>query len=123
MTQPELLTRDEPLLWSTGKGTDVWKMFCAAATGDVETIKQLLTDDPSLVRSEFDYRNAMSFAVRENQPAVVEYLLSKNANPVNSGTDDTLLQIAKDRGYTAIEQMLERATGTNATPGGDRIAE
>lgn len=123
MMQPELLTKDEPLFWSTGKGTYVWKMFCAAAKGDVEAIKELLAEDPSLVRSEFDYRNAMSFAVREDQPVVVEYLLSKNANPVNSGTDDTLLQIAKDRGYTAIEQMLEKATGTKSTPGGDSIAE
>src|SRR5678815_2954781 len=118
MTQPELLTKDEPLFWSTGKGTDAWKMFCAAAKGDLETIKGLLVQDPSLIRSEFDYRNAMSFAVRENQPAIVEYLLSKNANPVNSGTEDTLLQIAKDRGYNEIQQMLEKATGTNATPGG-----
>src|SRR5678816_353460 len=123
MTQPELLTKDEPLFWSTGKGTDAWKMFCAAAKGDLETIKGLLVQDPSLIRSEFDYRNAMSFAVRENQAAVVEYLLSKNANPVNSGTDDTLLQIAKDRGYTVIAQMLEKATGTKSTPGGDSIAE
>jgi len=114
MMQPELLTKDEPLFWSTGKGTEAWKMFCAAAKGDVQAIKELLAEDPSLIRSEFDYRNAMSFAVREDQPAVVEFLLSKNANPVNSGTDDTLLQISKDRGYTVIEQLLEKATGTKS---------
>src|SRR5215472_5579567 len=112
MTQPELLKKDEPLLWSTGRGTDAWKMFCAAATGDLQIIKELLAEDATLVRAAFDYRNAMSFAVRENQAAVVEYLLSKNANPVNSGTDDTLLQIAKDRGYKEIESMLEKAIGT-----------
>jgi ankyrin repeat protein len=123
MTQPDLLKKDEPLLWSTGKGIDAWKMFCAAATGDLQTIKELLAKDPSLVRSQFDYRNVMSFAVRENQPAVVEYLLSQNANPVNSGSDDTLLQIAKDRGYKEIESMLEKATGTKATAGGVIIAE
>jgi ankyrin repeat protein len=123
MTQPELLSKDEKLFWSTGKGTDVWKIFCAAANGDLQTIKELLLKDPSLIRSRYEYRNAMSFAVRENQPAVVEYLLSKNANPVNSGTEDTLLQIATDRGYKEIEQMLEKATGTKSTPEGKTIAE
>ena len=89
----------------------------------MQTIQLLLDKDPSLIRSAFDYRNAMSFAVRENQPAVVEYLLLKNANPVNSGNDDTLMQIAKDRGYKEIELMLAKATGTKATPGGKIIAE
>ncbi len=123
MTQPELLKKDEPLFWSTGRGTDVWKMFCAAATGDLQTIKELLAKDASLVRAQFDYRNAMSFAVREDQRAVVEYLLLQNANPVNSGTNDTLLQIAKDRGYKEIEAMLEKATGIKATAGGAIIAD
>lgn len=123
MTQPEALTKNEPLVWSTGMGTDAWEMFCAAAKGDVETIRKLLQKDASLIRSEFDYRNAMSFAVRENQIKVIEYLLSKNANPVNSGTDDTLLEIAKDRGYTEIQQMLEKATGTKGSDDGELIAE
>jgi len=48
MTQPDLLTKDEPLFWSTGKGTDAWKIFCAAANGDVETIKELLAGYPQL---------------------------------------------------------------------------
>ena len=111
MTRPEALSKQEPLFWSTGIGTDVWEMFCAAVKGDVHTIKSLLEKDPSLVRSEYDYRNTMSFAVRENQPAVVICLLEKGASPVGSGTDDTLLQIAKDRGYTEIQLLLEKAIG------------
>ncbi len=123
MTQPEALAKDERLTWSTGTGTELWALINAVIKGDLQIIKTLLDKDPSLVRSAFDYRNAMSFAVRENQPAAVEYLLSKNANPVNSGNEDTLIQIAKDRGYKEIEQMLEKATGTKATPGGKIIAE
>ena len=95
MYPPELLTKDEPLFWSTGKGTEVWAMFCAAAKGDLATIQSLLGKDPSLLYSEYDYRNPISFAVRENQPAVVAYLLERGAGPVNSGTSDTLLQIAR----------------------------
>ena len=88
-------------------------MINAAVSGDIDTIKHLLQKDPSLVRSAYDYRTAIAFAVRENQPAVVEYLLSMGANPVNSGTDDTLLQIAKDRGYEQVQQLLEKAINTH----------
>jgi hypothetical protein len=56
MIRPEALKKDEPLFWSPGKGTDVWAMFCAARTEDMETIKQLLDKDPSLVRSNYEYR-------------------------------------------------------------------
>lgn len=30
MNQPDALSRNEPILWSTGLATDVWEMFCAA---------------------------------------------------------------------------------------------
>lgn len=124
MTQPEALSKDEPLKWSTGSGKDLWMMINAAVKGDVETIKELLLKDPSLVRSTYDYRPAIAFAVRENQPAVVEYLLSKGANPVNSGTDDTLLQIANDRGFEQVQQLLEKSINIHkASHGGTGIAE
>ncbi|NII28520.1 ankyrin repeat domain-containing protein [Pseudoflavitalea sp. X16] len=123
MYPPEALTKDEPLFWSTGKGTDVWAMFCAARKGDLPAIQSLLSKDPSLLRSEYDYRNPMSFAVRENQPAVVAYLLEHGASPINSGTGDTLLQIARDRGYTEIQHLVENAiTGQQGTPEGNAIA-
>lgn len=123
MYPPEALTKDEPLFWSTGKGTDVWAMFCAAAKGDLATIQSLLDKDPSLIRSEYDYRTPISFAVRENQPSVVAYLLERGSTPINSGTRDTLLQIARDRGYTDIAYMLENAiTGNKGTPQGNEIA-
>ena len=73
MTQTALLTKDEPLFWSKGKGTDAWKMFCAAAKGDLETIKGLLVQDPSLIRSEYDYRNAMSFIIKKCEPGQLRY--------------------------------------------------
>lgn len=123
MYPPAALTKDEPLFWSTGKGTDVWAMFCAAAKGDLTTIQQLLDKDPSLIHSEYDYRNPISFAVRENQPAAVAWLLQHGAGPINSGNSDSLLQIARDRGYTEIAQILENAiTGNKGTPEGNEIA-
>jgi ankyrin repeat protein len=99
-------------------------MFCAAKAGDLTTAKALLKKDPSLSRSEYDYRNPMYFAVRENQVEVVEFLLGQGANPISSGTNDTLLQIAKDRGHDKIKQLLETAiAGKKGTAGGTIMAE
>jgi ankyrin repeat protein len=118
MKRPPALSKREKLFWSTGSGTDVWEMFIAAKNGDLETIRKLLAKDSSLVRSAFDYRNAISFAVQENQLETVAYLLEQGATPIESGTDDTLLQIARDRGYvemqTLFEQILKKSKGSAA---------
>nr|WP_295931802.1 ankyrin repeat domain-containing protein [uncultured Dyadobacter sp.] len=109
MTQPEALRKDEPLFWSTGLGTDVWQMFCAARDGDLKTIRSLLAKDPSLVRGAYDYRTPMSFAVQANQLEAAEYLLQHQASPFDSGTGDSLIQMARDRGLQSMEELLERA--------------
>ncbi|WP_353721285.1 ankyrin repeat domain-containing protein [Dyadobacter sp. 676] len=109
MTQPAALQKKEPLFWSTGLGTDVWQMFCAARDGDLEEVKKLLARDASLVRSSYDYRTPMSFAVAENRVDVAGYLLQHGASPVDSGTGDPLIQMARDRGFAAMEELLERA--------------
>lgn len=109
MTRPEALQKDEPLIWSTGSGVDVWEMFVAAITGDTQKIKQLLNKDPSLVRGSYDYRTPLSFAVQQNQLEAAALLLERGASPVNSGTSDTLLEIARDRGYEDMQQLLQSA--------------
>ncbi|SEI39079.1 Ankyrin repeat [Dyadobacter sp. SG02] len=109
MTQPAALQKEETLFWSTGLGTDVWQMFCAARDGDLEQVKKLLVKDSSLVRGAYDYRTPMSFAVANDQLKVAEYLLQHGASPVDSGTGDTLIQMARDRGFNAMEELLERA--------------
>jgi hypothetical protein len=40
--QPEELTKDEPVFWSTGAGINVWKKFRASMSGDLETVKRRL---------------------------------------------------------------------------------
>jgi uncharacterized protein len=109
LIRPEALKQNEPLVWSPGRSADLWEMFCAAIAGDLETIRRLLDQDPSLVRASHDYRTALSFAVRENQLEVAAFLLERGADPVNSGTPDTLLQIARDRGYAEMQKLLEAA--------------
>jgi ankyrin repeat protein len=114
MTRPEALQHDEKLFWSAGKGKDVWEMLEAAAGGDTNTLEQLLDKDPTLIRCHYDYRTPMYFAVKEKQEEAVALLLSKGANPVRSGTSDTLLQMAIDRGYTYIQSLIEKAIGNTA---------
>lgn len=120
MTQPDELKTKTPLFWSTGRGTDVWKMFCACIKGDLKSVKQLLKKDPSLVRSHYEYRTPLSFAVRENQLRVAAYLLEHGAT-FSSGN---VLEMARDRGYTEMQKLLESAIAgqKETSPRGKPIA-
>jgi ankyrin repeat protein len=107
MIQPEALKKTDRLEWSTGAGTDVWEMFQAAIHGDTVKLHILLTKDPSLVRGHWNYRKPMYFAVRENQLEAAKLLLAYGADPVNAWGEDTLLDIARDRGYAEMLKLLE----------------
>jgi len=83
MNQPDELKKNEALVWSTGTGADVWELFCACITGDLETVKRLLDKDPSLARCNYAYRTPIYFAVRENQFGVAAFLLEHGADPLS----------------------------------------
>src|SRR4030095_7739033 len=106
MVQPEPLRSNEYQPWSRGRGVDVWDMICAAITGDLETVKGLVTRDPNLLECEFEYFKPLRFAVRENQRAVVDFLLEKGADPAYEA-GDSLVTIARDRGYTELVDLFE----------------
>jgi ankyrin repeat protein len=112
VTQPETLKTNAALLWSPGTGTDVWAMLSASVAGDVETVKRLVAKDPSLVRCHHAYRTPIYFAVRENRLEVARFLLDHGADPLGLSVTDTLIEVTRDRGYTAMEQLL---AGTYAT--------
>lgn len=120
MTQPEALKQTTPLLWSTGTGTDVWAMFRACVEGDLATVQRLLVKDPSLARCNYAYRTPLYFAIRENRPEIVAFLLDRGAGPVNPD----LLEIARDRDYIEIQQLLEAKLAAlhNASRRGEAIA-
>ena len=124
MIQPEELKKDEPLVWSTGTGTDVWELFCACVTGDLETVKRLVIKDPSIVRSHHAYRTPIYFAVRENQVEIAEYLLEQGADPLGLAVNDSLLDITRDRGYVEMENLLVAKYESlhGASPKGEPIA-
>lgn len=108
MRQPRELTQDAPLTWSAGSGTRVWEMFQHCLTGDLESVRALVTKHPELADCNFAYRTPLYFAVRENQLEVVKFLLAAGASPVDLAVNDTFLQVAKDRGYREMEQLLDQ---------------
>ena len=105
MVRPEELTKNEPLLWSAGNGTEVWDLFCACAAGDQETVERLVGANPSLVRAHYEYRTPLYFAVRENQMAVARFLLDRGANPFYNGED--LIEMSRLRRLPEMEALIE----------------
>ena len=124
MLQPADLKSEQKLLWSPGRGTDVWALMQACATGDLQAVHALIERDPSLARSHYTYRKPLYFAVRENRIDVVRFLLEHDRNPLDLWVDDNPLEIARDRGYTEMEQLLTDALETkfNASRKGEPIA-
>jgi len=106
MVQPESLKSEDYQPWSRGRGIDVWAMICASISGDIETIKTLVTRDLNLINCEYEYFTPIRFAVRENQRQVVDFLLERGVNPVYEA-GDSLVTIARDRGHYELAVYLE----------------
>ena len=124
MLQPAALKSDEKLLWSQGRGTDVWALIQACAAGDLTAVQALIAKDPSLARAHYHYRKPLYFAVRENRVDVARFLLEHDCNPMDLWVDDDPLEIARDRGYAEMHQMLADTLELrfNASPHGEPVA-
>jgi len=124
MLRPAALKSDQKLMWSSGRGVDVWALMQACASGDLKTTEALLAKDPSLARSHYEYRKPLYFAVRENRINVVRFLLEHDRNPLDLWTDDDAIEIARDRGYAEMEQLLTETLDKrfNASPKGEPVA-
>jgi ankyrin repeat protein len=125
MLQPPELKSTEKLLWSPGRGTDLWKLFQACIDGDLEAVQALIGNDPSLARAHYDYRKPLYFAVRENRLDVARFLLEHDYNPIDLWVDDNPIEIARDRGYAEMERMLADTLEKkfNASPKGEPVAQ
>jgi ankyrin repeat protein len=124
MTQPDELKKSEPLVWSSGIGTEVWALFQACLAGDLPGVERLVARDPALVRCHCRYRKPLYFAVRENRLEVVEFLLELDPDPFGLAVNDSLIEIAQDRGYAEMRRLLETKFGGRfgASPRGEPVA-
>ena len=124
MLQPAALKSDHKLLWSPGRGTDLWALIQACTAGDLPAVPALIARDPTLARAHYDYRKPLYFAVRENRVDVVRFLLEADYNPLDLWVDDSPIESARDRGYAAMERMLVETLETkfNASSKGEPVA-
>ena len=92
----------------TEEGRDVWEMLVASSQGDVVSIRRLIDKNSALSRAEFWYTPAIHFAVREGHVEAVRLLLTAGADPESNGLyDGSVIEMAKDRGHSAIAVLLE----------------
>jgi len=124
MLRPAALRSDEKLLWSPGRGTDLWALIQACVSGDLDAVRALIARDPSLARAHYTYRKPLYFAVRENRVDIARVLLAHDHNPMDLWVDDSPLEIARDRGYVDMERLLTETLDTqfNASAKGEPIA-
>jgi ankyrin repeat protein len=124
MLRPAALRSEEKLLWSPGRGTDVWALIQACISGDLDAVRALIARDPSLARAHYTYRKPLYFAVRENRVDIARFLLEHDHNPMDLWLDDSPVEIARDRGYVEMERLLTEILETkfNASSKGEPIA-
>ena len=101
--------------------TDVWSMLTACRDGDLERVKTCLASCPALVLCDYNYMAPLHLAVREGHVDLVGYLANLGAaNPkyVTYPYRETLVTVARDRGYEDIAQILQDRyrTGDPARP-------
>ena len=90
----------------------------------VADLARMAAADPSLARAHHEYRKPLYFAVRENRLDIARFLLEHDPNPMDLWVDDDPLEIARDRGYAEMEQVLSDPLETrfNASRKGEPVA-
>jgi ankyrin repeat protein len=95
---------------NTERGEQIWAVITSAASGDTATLRRLVDEDPSLSREGYFYTPPIHFAVREGHRAVVEILLAAGADAEWNGYyGESLIGMARERGYDDIAALLEQA--------------
>tara|TARA_Y100001960_G_C14409469_1_gene697436 strand:+ start:111 stop:440 length:330 start_codon:yes stop_codon:yes gene_type:complete len=90
-------------------------MLTASSEGDLETMKDLASRQPALVRCEYNYTPPIHFAVREGHAPVVSWLIEQGVDLSyrSYSFKDALLQMAREREYHDILQILETHGGSS----------
>jgi ankyrin repeat protein len=87
---------------------DNWEIIVAAATGDAPKLRRLLDRNPTLGCRGYFHTPPIHFAVREGHAEIVRMLLDAGADSEWEGYyGDSLIEMAKERGYEAVAAILE----------------
>ena len=92
--------------------TEVWAMLSAANAGDVARVQELIAQQPALATCQYNYTSPLHFAVREGHLELARLLVDRGAYDPGYRSypfGDTLLTIARDRGFDQIAALLESA--------------
>ena len=92
--------------------TEVWAMLSACSAGDLAEAERLMTQRPELATCQYNYTPPLHFAVREGHLPLVRALVERGAHDPGYKSypfGDTLLTIARDRGFDEIAAVLESA--------------
>ena len=92
--------------------TEVWAMLSACRTGDLPRAQELMAARPELATCQYNYTPPLHFAVREGYLPLVRALVDRSAYDPGYKSypfGDTLLTIARDRGFDEIAAVLDSA--------------
>ena len=129
MSEPSLIRpfelRPNAVDW-TGRwrAETIWQVLNAARDGDCAKLRTMLDDDPTLVGAQFWYTPPLHFAVREGHLEATRMLLDAGADLFHRSlyAQETLLQIAHDRGHEDIARLLRDALELRVSSSGARHA-
>jgi len=106
-------------------GEDIWQVLTAARAGDVATLRDALRRAPGLVSASYWYMPPLHFAVREGHLEAVRLLVAAGADLSHRNAlygNDTLLQMAEDRGHRQVAGFLREALHRRLASAGVRHA-
>src|SRR3954453_22617080 len=90
------------------KDDDVWAMFQASWSGDLDQVKALVARRPELAVCEYNYTPPIHFAVREGHLEIMRFLLEQGADPTyrTYPFQESLVTMAQDRDRDEFAQLL-----------------
>ena len=108
LIRPFELKPGQPKWLNRWLAEDVWSLFIAARTGDLDKVNNLLMKDPTLVHANYWYTSPLRLAAREGHQNVLKKLLEHKSiwdeDPIDSR--DNIAQIALDHGHIELSKYL-----------------
>ncbi len=116
LIRPFELQPEQPKWLNRWSPEDVWNLLKAACVGDVNSVRNLLKKDPTLVHANYWYTSPLRIAAREGHELVVkELLLHKSIwdeDPIDNR--DNVAQIALDHGHCDLALYLRNQNASLA---------